>query len=276
MTTFVDSLGNAVTQVKTLTGKTQPFLVIPLLSLADSGYYCCAVSNIYGADTSDKTLIRVIPETPDSTWPAVYFAAAQSHGAENTNGSISVLLSKPYNKDNVSVTLKVNGSSTALQGADFIFTDTVVTFTAGETVKNVVIGITDDNVNESDETVALDIVSAKNGVLVEDSVLSYTWTIVDNDESLVKFNSATASATESDTITLKDSILVILTGQNDKTATIDYAVVLDSSTADGDSVDYCLHGSGTLTFPAFSDSGWILLSIIGDTVSYTHLTLPTN
>ena len=154
-----------------------------------------------------------------------------------------------------------------MQGTDFIFTDTAVTFTAGETVKNVVIGITDDNVNESDETVVLDIVSAKNGVLVEDSVLSCTWTIVDNDESLVKFNSATASVTESDTITLKDSILVILTGQNDKTATIDYAVVLDSSTADGDSVDYCLHGSGTLTFPAFSDFAWIFLSVIGDTIA---------
>ena len=94
-TVVVDSLGNTVTHLKTLAGKTQPSLVIPVLALSDSGYYSCVVSNEFGADTSDKTHIRVIPETPDSAWPAVYFAAAQSQGAENTNGSISVLLSKP-------------------------------------------------------------------------------------------------------------------------------------------------------------------------------------
>jgi len=237
-TTFVDSLGNAVTQVKTLTGKTQPFLVIPLLSLADSGYYCCAVSNIYGADTSDKTLIRVIPETPDSTWPAVYFATAQSQGAENINGSVSVLLSKPYNKDNVTVKLKINSSSEAAQGADFLFTDTAITFTAGETVQNITINVSDDNINESNETVVLDIVSAKNAVLVEDSVLSCTYTIIDNDESQVRFNTTSASITETDNGTVTDSIMVVLTAHNDKQATIDYLIISDSTTADGDSMDY--------------------------------------
>jgi len=66
---------------------------------------------------------------------------------------------------------------------------------------------------------------------------------------------------------LLNSLLVILTEHNDKTATIDYAVLSDSSTAEGDSVDFYLHGSGTLTFPAFSDSGWISLFVMGDTLA---------
>ena len=94
-TSVIDSLGDTTSQLKALAGKTQPFLIIPVLALSDSGYYSCVVSNEFGADTSDKTHIRVIPETPDSAWPAVFFAAAQSQGEENTNGSISVLLSKP-------------------------------------------------------------------------------------------------------------------------------------------------------------------------------------
>jgi len=264
---YIDSIGDSIAVLKTLTGKTHSYFTIPVLNLSDSGYYCCKVSNIFGADTSDKTFIRVIPETPDSTWPSVYFATNQAQGVENTNGSITILLSKPYNKDNVTVKLKVNASSTALQGVDYNFSDTSITFPAGETVKNVTVSVTDDQFNESNETVVLDIVSAKNGVVVEDSTLSCTYTIIDNDESQVKFNSVTASLTETDNTTLKDSILVILTGQNDKTATIDYAVITDSSTADGDSVDFYIHGSGTLTFPAFSDSAWISLSVMGDTIA---------
>ena len=95
---YVDSSGDSVTVLKSLTGKTHSYFTIPILSLSDSGYFRCEVSNDYGADTSDKTFIRVIPETADSTWPDVYFAVDQSQGGENTSGSVSVLLSKPYNK----------------------------------------------------------------------------------------------------------------------------------------------------------------------------------
>lgn len=147
------------------------------------------------------------------------------------------------------------------------FIDTTITFSAGEVVQNVTIAVTNDNINEDNETVVLDIVSAKNAVLVEDSVLTTTYTIIDNDESQVRFNTMTASITESDDITLKDSLLVTLTGYNDKTATIDYAVITDSTTATGDSADFYLHGNGRLIFPAFTDTAWIKLSVMGDTLA---------
>ncbi len=263
---FVDSAGDSITTLSTLTGKTYNYLTIPVLSFSDSGNYSCAVSNAFGTDTSDKTLIRVIPETADSTWPDVYFASSQSKGAENTNGSISVLLSKPFNKDNVTVRLKVNTSSTASASADYTFSDTTITFPAGEVIQNVSVLVIDDKINEDNETVMLDIVSAKNAVLIEDSVLSCVYTIEDNDESQARFNTPSQSFTEQDTNITIDSIAIVLTTLNDKPATVDYTVISDSTTAEGDSVDYYFVGTNRLTFPAFSDTAWIKLAMVGDTL----------
>jgi len=242
------------------------YLIIPSLSLEDSGNYYCEVSNTYGSDTSNKSFIRVMPETADTSWPSVFFSIAASQGPESNNASIQVNLSKPFAKDNVIVRLGVNAASSAGVN-DYSFTDTTLSFQPNEVVKSVAITVVKDSVNEDNETVVLDLKSAKNGVLIADSIVSHTYTIVDDDDARVQFSSSSFSITEKDTGFVCDSIAVILTGLNDKPATIDYAINADSTTATGSGIDYTLLGSGKLTFPALSKTAWVKLNIYGDTLS---------
>ena len=200
-TVAMDTSGTAIPQLTPLTGKIEPFLIIPVLDFSDSGSYYCGVYNIYGTDTSDATLIRVIPQPPDSTWPYISFASKTSLGGENINGSIAIQLSRPYTEV-VTVKVKTGASSSATQNLDFSFIDTLINFDPSETIKNVTIAVTDDKVNEPNETVVLELVSAQNGILgtiiqndttLDSTLLTHTYSIVDNDESNVQFLFETAS-----------------------------------------------------------------------------------
>ncbi len=233
------------------------------ITLEDSGYYFCIVNNLYGSDTSEKVFLDIKLIPVDSNAPVVFFTESAKSGNENTNGTIAVGLSKQSDEE-VSVVCQLSNSSTATQGVDHVFKDYKVVFSSGEVIKSVPIGITDDNLKESSENVALVLTTPRKCRLHSDSINEFIHTILDNDESFVGFSSSSFSGSEDSSVTIRDSIPVILSALNSVPVTVDFSVLTTSTAEVGEGKDYKIIGTQTITFPAFKDTAYIALDLFDD------------
>lgn len=159
----------------------------------------------------------------------------------------------------VSVEVIDLGSGSATSGSDYVALGTqVVTFAAGATdgsTQDVVINILDDPTTEAPETIALALASV-TGPAATVAPKNHTVTVNDNDFSLsvLTFDSASSTATESETV----SILVRL-GAAFPLSTPITVQVQDAGTGSATSgVDYATFPVQALTFPAGSPDGTTL------------------
>lgn len=202
---YKDSITKRDTVVSLLIpGADDSLYTIPRIALADSGNYFCAVMNAYDTVLSAKAKLSTRPANPDSTWPRIFFADSMAAGLESSNGSIPVYLSKTSMKA-VTVECKVLASSSAARDTDFTFFDTLITFGAGENVKNLTIKVIDDKIHENNETVELQLSAASNGVIATDSS-DCTYTITDNDPCKVGFARTSQSTQEGNSGAHPDTI----------------------------------------------------------------------
>lgn len=125
--------------------------------------------------------------------PNVGFTAATGTTAETGTVTITVNLAVASAKT-ASVDYAVNpGSASA---ADFTATAGKLTFAPGETSKTFTIAITDDTIDEADETFTIsltNLVSASDG-----GILNHNLTITDNDTATLQFTTADSSYDEDD------------------------------------------------------------------------------
>ncbi len=170
--------------------------------------------------------------------PVIQFVTISASGSEATTPvSVQVALNYKVAAD-VDVHYTVNGSGTATEGVgnDFILADGTATILAGATSTSFSITIDDDGMEESDETIIIDLSNPTSGITLGPKD-TYTYTINDNDASrLIQFESASLNQPE-------DSTTVILTIEVDAidagdTITVDYTVT--SGTATGSGTDYTL------------------------------------
>ncbi|GAB5404461.1 MAG: hypothetical protein Aurels2KO_26920 [Aureliella sp.] len=131
--------------------------------------------------------------------------------------------------------------ATAGDASDVTLTPQVASFTAGQTTAVVTIGITDDNIDEANETfsVALTSLSASGPSLVAGSPASATITIEDDDDAEITVTAESATYDEGDTATF-----IISMTPSDADVVVYYETA-DGSATDGD--DYTgVTGSVTL------------------------------
>lgn len=99
--------------------------------------------------------------------------------------NISVSLKNPTALP-TTVQVAVNGGSAA-GSSDYTYTTQTVTFPANSNAaQTVTLSITDDNVFESNETIALTLINATNNATIDPAASAYTITITDNDPNGVK------------------------------------------------------------------------------------------
>jgi len=116
--------------------------------------------------------------------PTVRFVAGSSSGSESvTNVTIAVELSNTSTQT-VRVDYQTSGG-TASVGSDYVSSSGTLTFTAGQTSKNMVLAVADDEEDENDETVILQLSNAQNADL---GTSTHTYTITDNDQLFVAYN----------------------------------------------------------------------------------------
>ena len=125
---------------------------------------------------------------------------------------------------------------TAVSPDDYTISGTSLTFTAGETSKNVPLTVVDDAAVESDETVIVTLSGPVNATLGANT--AYTYTIQDNEVPAVQFQATSSSGGEA---TTPANLAVTLNHSSSQTVTVQYAVT--GGTAISGS-DFTLPGGG--------------------------------
>jgi len=190
--------------------------------------------------------------------PTVAFSSAtysvnEGDGSADVTVMLSIASGLPVT---VSYTTQ-DGTATA--GSDYTTASGALLFAPGETSKSFPVAITDDAMDEGDETVALHLSSPQNSTL--GALAAATLTLVDNDPPpTVQFSSDTYRAYESANTA---TITVSLSAASGLPITIRYATSAGTATAGSDYVDT----SEILTFAPGETSKHFAVTINDDSVS---------
>jgi hypothetical protein len=208
--------------------------------------------------------------------------AASSTDEAGSPADIAVVLSAPSGQT-VTVNYLVASGSTA-QASDYTLPTTqTLTFVPGQTIQYIPVTIIDDGIFEPNEKLRLSLSSPSASAQLG-GIMTSTLTIVQHGMlPQVAFNS-TGAANPSSTTTFNIPVTVTgaFLGEN---VTVNYSVLVVSSSAAGNSVDYTLQ-NGTLTFApstgTTSQTQDITLSITSDSSADANETIiielssPTN
>ncbi|MCX6048179.1 MAG: hypothetical protein NT075_24020 [Chloroflexi bacterium] len=198
--------------------------------------------------------------------PSVKFSSASYSVDENVAGGsklVTVSLSKVLTSTVTVNYATSNGTATA--GSDYTALNGVLTFTPGETSKTFLVSILDDGLDESDETINLELSSPTNAVLGIPSAA--TLTITDNDNPpTVQFGSPTYSVNESGGTA---TITATLGAPSGLPVTVNYVTSNGMAIAGS---DYTAT-SGTLTFNPGETSKTFTVPITQDTVIESNETV---
>ncbi|MBN1674186.1 MAG: DUF2341 domain-containing protein [Kiritimatiellae bacterium] len=117
----------------------------------------------------------------------VAFAAPSSSGSEaDATAALAVTLNVPAESVAVTVGYTVNeGAGTATRGADFTLADGTLTFAPGQMTRTIDVSVTDDLVDEDEETVVVGLSGPVNAVL--GGTQTHTYTIVDNERWMADY-----------------------------------------------------------------------------------------
>ena len=179
-------------------------------------------------------------------------------------------------------TVKVNyadaGTGTATSGTDYeAITAGTLTFSAGDTSKDIAVTVKGDALNEPNETIAVKLSSPVNATI---STATGTGTITDDDsQPVASMSAATASVGES--AGTKD-LTVSLSAASGRAVTVPYTVSSESGDTATAGTDYTAVSSGSLSIAAGDAGGTITVTVTSDTVDEDDETLtvtlgtPTN
>jgi hypothetical protein len=199
----------------------------------------------------DKATLTILDNDAS---PTVQFESSAYSTAETGSATITVTLS---GLTSLEVTVDYATSvATATPGADYTATSGTLTFAPGDTSKTFAVAISDDSLDEADETVNLilsDLTNANPG-----SPVNAVLTIVDDDlPPTIQFSSATYDHVEDSG---SAAIIVTLSAPSGQTVAVDYATSDGTATAPG---DYAAT-SGTLEILAGEMSGTFSVPIVAD------------
>lgn len=220
------------------------------------------VSIGYSLGTSVHTHTIVDDEGP----PTVQFAAAVSNANENVGSqTISVTLSSVASSDvtvDFQVTNTVSGAGIADGGGiDYTLANGTLTFTAGQTVRTLVIPVVDDALGEPNEVVALALSNVSGASATLGVQSTHAFTINASDAPTIQYSLATSSANENVGTQL---VIVTLSNAASAAVTVDYSVT--GGTATGGGVDYSAVTAPTLSFAAGETSKTISLLVVDDNI----------
>ncbi|NOZ75421.1 MAG: hypothetical protein GXO90_08620, partial [FCB group bacterium] len=199
------------------------------------------LSNPTNAGLGTTTLYTYTITDNDAT-PQIDFSSATGSVAENAGtASITVVLNAVSGLD-AAVNYAVTGGDATGGGTDYTLASGIATVTAGSNSTTIDVNITDDSMDERDETLVISLSSPTNATIGPDTTL--TLTITDNDNPVkIAFSSSSSSVTEN---TSPSAVTVSLSAVSGVTTSVDYSVT--DGTATGSGTDYTL-SAGTVSIP---------------------------
>ncbi|MGL1889202.1 MAG: DUF2341 domain-containing protein, partial [Reichenbachiella sp.] len=205
--------------------------------------------------------------------PVIQFSLASSDGAEDdTNPVIEVSLNFSLGED-VTINYAATGGTAANNNDDYLLTSGTLTLTAGQTSANIIPGIIDDGVEESDETITIALTTPSSNVSLG-SISEHTYTIHDNDyprdlEFQTPFVANADEATSTYTVTVEIDVQDAVDA-----TTIDIESELTGTYAE-EGTDYTISPT-TVSIPANSSSATFDITITDDAVFENDETITLN
>lgn len=148
---------------------------------------------------------------------------------------------------------------TAVNGEDYVSVRTTVTFEPDQAVRTVAVPITNDSIDEPDETINLALESPTGGAILG-SPINAVLTVVDNDAPPV-LSVSNVTANEGNTGTTAFAFTVSLTGGSSQPVTVFYSTANGTAVAPG---DYSSVQQGTITFEAGETAKQVTIQVVGD------------
>jgi len=228
------------------------------------------LSNPVGATLTANTVYTYTIN--DNDLPTVGFSSASSAGAESVSPVLIPVTLSAVSLRETRFEYAVTGG-TAGSTTDFTLASGTLVIPIGQITANISLAVTNDAIDELDETVIITLSSPVDATLGATS--AHTYTIQDNDNPTIAFTSASSSGLESVT-----PVSIGLTLSAAPVAEVQVAYTL-SGTATGGGTDYTL-ANGTVTVPAGQTTANISLVIVDDAIADPNETViltlssPTN
>ncbi len=172
-------------------------------------------------------------------------------------------------------TVTTASGDTATAGTDFtaVTTATLVTMAANATTATITVSVTDDTLDEADETFTVTLSAPSSGVTLGDATA--TGTITDNDDPPALSLAAPAAVAEGDSGSTDMVFTVTLGATSGREVTVGYEV--DSTSTATSGTDFTALAAGTLTFIAGSSGSALVqtvtVSVTGDEADETDETV---
>ncbi len=207
---------------------------------------------------TDKTADGTLNDPPQS--PALSIADVTA--AENGTFTFTVTAAPaPSSQVTFKYTVTAESGDTATADTDFtaVATATAATIAANASSTTITVSVTDDALDEADETFTVKLSEPSSGVTLSDATA--TGTIEDDDDPPALAIADPAAVTEGDSGSTDMIFTVTLDAASGRAVTVDYAV--DATSTATASTDFT-GGAGTLTFAAGDTSKTITVSVTGD------------
>jgi hypothetical protein len=211
-----------------------------------------AISN-HGGSSSGLSEVRFYAGN------SIGFAQASSSGVEAATPVNLDVIMTTASASTVTISYAANGGS-AVNGSDYDLAAGVLTFNPGDTVETISIPITQDGIDENDETIVVTLSNLTGGtdIQLELGTTQHTYTILDP-RPTVQFAAAASGGSEDTSPAIVNVVLTQAAGQ---TVTVGYTVSGGTATP---GEDYIL-SNGTLTFPAGQTLRTIEIVVLDDEI----------
>ena len=243
-----------------LAGETTKSISIPLINDGqldeDNETFTITLSGASNASISTSTATVTI--TDDDLAPILSIQDVSS--TENNGTATATVALNSASAKSISVDYATS-DDTATAGDDYTaISATTLMFNPGETSKTINITLSNDVIDENDETFTLTLSSPDNAT-VSTTAGAATPTIVDDDNAPTISIGDNTSSDESGAVT---NLIATLSAASEKTITVDYATSDGTATA-GD--DYTAVSTTTLTFNAGDVSKNIPITVVSDNIN---------
>ena len=216
--------------------------------------FTVVLSSPSNATVGDGTGVGTIEN--DDAAPTVAFGdVSQAEGDSGTTVfTIPVTLTNP--SSTAVVVEWATGGGTATPEVDYGAASGTITFSPGDTVGSVTVGVRGDLVFEPDETFLVGATSATGAAIGRDADVT-----IEDDDQRPLVSVSGDERTEGDTGTRSFTFDVTLSNPSSQAVAVDWTTADGSATAPG---DYAA-ASGTVTIPAGETAGTITVEVGGDT-----------
>jgi chitinase len=159
--------------------------------------------------------------------------------------------------------------SSAVAPGDYATTSGTLTFSPGQTAKQIVVAVNGDTTIEGTETFTVNLSNPANAIVSGSGIATGTIT---NDDALPTLTVGNVTANEGNSGTTSFTFVVTLSAVSASTVTVDYSTFDGSAAASG---DYAAT-SGTLTFAPGQTAKQIVVAVNGDTTVEANETFTVN